>query len=663
MRTCLVLSTLLLVAAALPCGAEPVASAWLKAPDGAARQNVPVTFAQPFVRGVVTDTLAVRVNGTAIPAQVDAKRHYEDGSVRHAIVSAIVPELPAGGEMEVDLEPADAQPAGGDGVDLEPLLAAGFEATVSFRLADGTQRSASARDMLAKTPQARRWLDGPVCTEVLLEGAPLDADGEPDPYLRVQFHLRAYRGTRGVRVSCVVENCLDVGAGDRDIVYDVTITSGRGQASEVVYEKRDVRHYYLARWRKVFWWGDEPPPVDIRHDLASLIRSGAVPRYDTGLELDPGFHDRVWERWQQAPKDILENGSIMKYFPTTGGRDDIGPYPAWAARYLVSMDPRMKAICLGNGDLAGSFSYHVRNSKTGRLLTLDERPEFWLDERGRDKLAGKHNSPYTVDTAHQPSLAYVPYLVTGDYYYLEEMYFWAGGCLLSQWFVPRENEKGLLKGDQVRGQAWAFRQIVDAASYGVDGDPEVAYFDEKVRNNIAYWTHWATRPEASPFGTYNEHSYPAHRVGHEGKLAVAPWQHDFVVWAMDHAVDQGYAEAAVFRDYLLKFTVGRFTNGPDYDPVDGAPYFIIVGEKGPPPRLYGSWKEMWEATFGDREDAPTAERRFGSYGAISRMALTIAVRAGIPKAQEALDFVEAHLPDRGGYGSDFERDPTWALVP
>ena len=38
--------------------------------------------------------------------------------------------------------------------------------------------------------------------------------------------------------------------------------------------------------------------------------------------------------------------------------------------------------------------------------------------------AGDCKSPYEADAAHQPGLAYLPYLVTGDYYYLEELQFW-----------------------------------------------------------------------------------------------------------------------------------------------------------------------------------------------------------------------------------------------
>ena len=37
----------------------------------------------------------------------------------------------------------------------------------------------------------------------------------------------------------------------------------------------------------------------------------------------------------------MDNGSLYEYFPTTGGRDEIAPYPLWASLYLLSMDYRL----------------------------------------------------------------------------------------------------------------------------------------------------------------------------------------------------------------------------------------------------------------------------------------------------------------------------------
>ena len=79
----------------------------------------------------------------------------------------------------------------------------------------------------------------------------------------------------------------------------------------------------------------------------------------------------------------------------------------------------------------------------------------------------------------------MPYLVTGDYYYLEEACFWGGYCLLATWPEPRQKGRGILA-DQIRGDAWGLRNIADAGWIAPDGDAAAAYFDEKVRNNIAH---------------------------------------------------------------------------------------------------------------------------------------------------------------------------------
>ena len=166
---------------------------------------------------------------------------------------------------------------------------------------------------------------------------------------------------------------------------------------------------------------------------------------------------------------------------STGGRPEIGPYPLWMVRFLLTMEPRWRDFVLAAGDLAGSWPIHVRARATDRIMTIDERPDFWLDERGQDRPRWKpprqqpdaQQDRLTPDLAHQPSLAYVPYLVTGDHYYLEEAYFWANYCLLASWPHPREKSRGLLA-DQIRGDAWALRNLGDAAWVATDGDAEQA---------------------------------------------------------------------------------------------------------------------------------------------------------------------------------------------
>ena len=225
-----------------------------------------MTFGQVFRKGDIKQ--GVLANALQASVQTDVKRTYDDGSVRFAVVSLVVPELD--GEMAVALSDggrrrlATRQP-----VQAADLLQTEFDATVTLKFPDGAERSASARELLrAAGPNAKTWLAGPVATEWLLDGTLSGPDGQGDPDLRVQFHVRAYAGCKSVRVSVVVENCLDTWAGN--IGYDVAVRIGkRGQ---VVYEKQGVDHRRLSRWRKDFWWPAAPAQADVAHDLAYLMR-------------------------------------------------------------------------------------------------------------------------------------------------------------------------------------------------------------------------------------------------------------------------------------------------------------------------------------------------------------------------------------------------------
>ena len=97
-------------------------------------------------------------------------------------------------------------------------------------------------------------------------------------------------------------------------------------------------------------------------------------------------------------------------------------------------------------------------------------------------------APNFPDDAHQPSLAFVPYLVTGDYYYLEELHFWANWNMILAKPDLRQFDKGLLGWSQVRAQAWSLRTLGHAAFITPDDHPLKSYFVTRVENNINHYT-------------------------------------------------------------------------------------------------------------------------------------------------------------------------------
>src|SRR5207249_6821163 len=118
----------------------------------------------------------------------------------------------------------------------------------------------------------------------------------------------------------------------------------------------------------------------------------------------------------------LSPALVTQAMPTTGGRVDIGPETAWTARFLLSQDQGAEQVMLANADASGSVPWHFRDEATGQYVSIDNHPKLWIDYRGADPaLYGADALPtayapgggWAPDTAHEPSLSYVPYLVTG----------------------------------------------------------------------------------------------------------------------------------------------------------------------------------------------------------------------------------------------------------
>lgn len=66
--------------------------------EGKLQTYVPLTFGQVFIQGDVPQGYGITlgIGTTVLPSQLDVKALHPDGSVRHGIISAIIPSLPVG---------------------------------------------------------------------------------------------------------------------------------------------------------------------------------------------------------------------------------------------------------------------------------------------------------------------------------------------------------------------------------------------------------------------------------------------------------------------------------------------------------------------------------------------------------------------------------------
>jgi hypothetical protein len=596
----------------------------------------------------------------SFPTQTDVKVRWADGTIRFAIVTA---RITAPGTYAIVPAPA---PIGGGALGAAPPRG-------SVALTIQGRQYVAAVIPIRNDP----WLNGPLVVEHRSVVAP-----GMHPFLRVIFDVRSYADGAG-RIDATVENCLDVDAAD-EVAYDVLMTVD----NRPVFQKTGVRHKYLSRWRKVFPAGgltestvtaDFSPAIAARAIPAYLPTVGEPPRpLNGGGVSGTGF-------------DILGFGDLTVPMDAHGGRPELAPYPDWTAEFLAHGSAGQRAYVLRHGELAGSWGVHVRNAD-GSMPSLDAPGQgyYWIDPRWRDpgNMSAGFRGPRgrmdhraaPGDNAHQPSLAFVPYLVTGDRFFADELAYWANFSLLGS-FASDDNRKGpqgLLIGNEVRGIGWALRSLGDAAAYLPDGDPLKNYFAARTLANLANLDSYAATLDSGPVqalfpGRRPEDATPAYQP----YAWISLWEQSYVAWAIDHVMGHGTAggvnlasAGSTMRNRIARLQLALFTNPQWPRAADRqAPYLLAVGRwtNGSPRTVeyFRSFGDVAKATFSvPNASAPDFVRPFeGYYGPEARLMLMICQRLGDAGADAALATIMGHSTDGVSMAADLSRRAGWAIAP
>jgi hypothetical protein len=169
--------------------------------------------------------------------------------------------------------------------------------------------------------------------------------------------------------------------------------------------------------------------------------------------------------------------------------------------------------------------------------------------------------------------------VTGDYYYLEELQFWAMWNSFSSNPAYREYAKGLYKSDQVRGQAWSLRTAAEAAYITPDANPLKATFTTIVNNNLDFYNATYTNSSSTNALGVLTNGYA---VNYDNGTGMAPWMDDFFTSAVGHATDLGFTNAAPLLAWKSKFPIMRMT-GTGTCWIDGAIYALKIRDSSTSP--------------------------------------------------------------------------------
>jgi hypothetical protein len=689
------------------------------------QSNFPLTFGQVFKASDVPrgNTLTATLDGQPITLQVDPKATNPDGSLRHAVLTALVPSLPGRAKFPIALSSQAVPPTNPKPIALSQLLATGYDAKISLDIG-GTSYTASARKLLEAASASHAckawdkicnvWLSGPLVSEWVVNG-PVTASNGRSPNLRIYFAVRAYsNGTPGavgrVRTDIIVENS-DAFAPQSQPQYTATLTSGTAN-----YTSPALTQYTATRWHKVLWWNNDEPQVYLQQDTQYIQNSKAVSRY---MRLVPDKKLLAGVRQSCAPLDHCDQTKTMG---NTGAQAAIGPLPRWTSVYIIDPDVRAYNWMLANTDALGAYSTHYRDPATGWPVSIQKHPYVTLANWAyASRTAGHSNAegrqykadllpsctnnrtvkgcavswyvtgnPNAWDNAHQPAEGYVAYMVTGDYYYMSEVAFGASHNNIWSNEAYRGFSKGLIdRGhSQVRGKAWVLREMVNAAWLLPDQFPLKAEFTANVENSLADWNKkYSNNPEAGPLHVLDDGVIYSLNGGKRN--AVAPWQHNFLTWSAGHAAELGFVGASAFRDWLAKFEIALMTDWQSDPPhgycwLEASAYSIQVKDHS------GNWlpsfSAVYEASFptlaGLKCNSPAMVEEMGKlrkknwqlgemsgypdsatgFPANLQIAVATAADTGLPNAKVAWNlFKYRSIKPTGKHA--YDRSPNFALEP
>ena len=511
----------------------------------------PFSVSRVFRRGEITGYPSPVINGQPLASwQADVKSRWNDGSVQFAIVSFRATVQPKG-QIKLGFENVPTRCSAGDESACEAAALSGQQmlafdmgegsgswgACLEVTAGAGTKVNVDARTMLANG-DFFYWLRGPVVTQVVArdfvnfrynfgwrwDGETMqEVDEEKYKSLGPMFILTFYPGWNGVKIDYVLEN--DFIGRIQDQVYSAELRSGHS-CGEVKCGLTLFTHYGLSRWRKTFWDGAAPGDVRFDFNFPYLIETKVLPSYDTTISVKDLAISKELDHFMAT-----DRGTVMGYAGLDRGMqggDEGGIIQRQDILYLYTMDARMWDVLFGTnlsgqgpgipgggGEAAvnGYGTFHYREARTaplpgfcsysctgdnlkapsvGRVFSIDAYPNERTTKSPASWTVGPATkNHWSFDPSHLHDRAWIPYLITGDYYYLEEM--WFGGAMTLGVINPgmgtymRHDRWGYINeyGYQIRGCAWGLRTMGHAWFFSPDGTPEKQYFAKKIANNIA----------------------------------------------------------------------------------------------------------------------------------------------------------------------------------
>lgn len=513
---------------------------------------LPFTAGYAFRQGDIPSGSSVGASGTGlIGFQASVKNRWRDGSVKFAIVSGRI-DLAANAERTLTLGRASSSGSGA-ALSLSDLKGTGITASISF----SGYGSATWAEGDWDAPLLS-WVSGPEMSSWVYR-KPIGTDRHLNGWLEV----RLYAGG-AVEVVPWVENGYLLVASPGERSGTAAFALGGTQRFSGSVQLAHHTRTYLGSGSGLSHWLGVNPAITSKHDTGYLMSTKVVPAYRGASS---GNVELMTGRLAQSYTPLGQH-NYPNSMGAAGFDGSIGPLTEWDVAYLTSdADVRAWRAIIVNGYASGRYGIHYRDENTQRMPRFSSFPYLCLNstnsgtysigesERGEVTPAPGGVAPATYTNSHAPAFGFMPYLVTGLWYFMDEMQHAAFFPYLKNGSAQRQQSRYVLESaagaNQIRGAAWALRTIAQAAAFTPDDDATVkAELVNTLHSNIdLYHSRYVAQPN-NPLGLCknDDERY---------------WMDDFFTFAWGYLKDLQAHSASydarldAFLAYKYKAIVGR----------------------------------------------------------------------------------------------------------
>jgi hypothetical protein len=434
-------------------------------------------------------------------------------------------------------------------------------------------------------------------------------------------------------------------------------------------------HFWWSRWR----WQSAPRPV-IRTAAQLREKKLVLPYGRSGLFGAPPTGRAI------VAGGPMDSAGLDTAMASTGDRSEIGPFTEYQAEFLISGGLAALSSLLAQGEACGSMPIHWRDERTGAVVDVFQYPGLSCDSSGAPMLPAAENPGpvrsdrrlFEVDQSHTPSPAYLPYLLTDDPYFLEEMEGLATMAICLQSYHRRlYNRPGLVYLGQTRSFAWSIRTLFQLGAVAPEHPP-------KWLKNREYWRRCLADNHAV-MKMFMASPAKIHRIFRAFPFSqfLSGWQNSFVAIALAMGVWMGFEEWREPYYWFIQVQTQMCNGKSGWSRQWPTPYYFHpvvtyeqLGAMGlvPDGRLdsvtASSWADAWEffkkenkIDDGGWDGHTLMQNQTGPvYYLYLRASLAMATHLKVSEAKECYDYIAGELP---GQMAKFHVDGNarWSIDP